>query len=461
MFCCAPVAAAVIVWAGVFAVPAVAGTAGPDGWANAIQVPGTAALNTGDNAETNVVSCPSAGNCVAGGYYTAGGVTLPFVVSETNGTWNSAKALPVRGSSVNVVSCKSPGNCAIGLNGPHIPLVDSEVNGTWGRPEPIPGMSQLTASAGIAALSCSAPGECTVGGGYAGKSAGHAFLDNEVNGVWGKAFQAPGTDLGGGAAVKALSCPSAGNCTASGIDDQHAAGPGAAGPAFVADEVHGVWGKAIQVPGTSGYAQVDASTVSCSTAGNCGVGGVLNSKNGTNEPFVDNEVHGVWAKATVVPGMGALNTGDDGSASSISCPTAGDCTVTGVYVHGVTAVQAFVASEVSGTWRPAETVPGTAALSRGAYATGDAVSCASPGNCSIAGTYSTEQGGLENPFLADQVNGSWHTAIAAPGVATLSNGAGGAVIQVSCGEPGNCSAAGFYSPKKFSNGVRALVISRS
>jgi hypothetical protein len=39
-------------------------------WGAAKQVPGTAALNTGGNASIGSVSCPAAGNCSAGGYYT-------------------------------------------------------------------------------------------------------------------------------------------------------------------------------------------------------------------------------------------------------------------------------------------------------------------------------------------------------------------------------------------------------
>ena len=40
-------------------------------WGRAAGVPGLAALNAGGNAPVNSVSCASAGNCTAGGYYTA------------------------------------------------------------------------------------------------------------------------------------------------------------------------------------------------------------------------------------------------------------------------------------------------------------------------------------------------------------------------------------------------------
>src|SRR5215469_12297960 len=53
---------------------AVAGvpSAGAGGWDKAIEVPGTAALNTGRFAQVLSVSCAAAGSCAAGGVYRSG-----------------------------------------------------------------------------------------------------------------------------------------------------------------------------------------------------------------------------------------------------------------------------------------------------------------------------------------------------------------------------------------------------
>jgi len=53
--------------------PAAARAAGSPGgvvgsWGKAVEVPGLAALNTGGDAAVTSVSCPSAGDCAAGGY---------------------------------------------------------------------------------------------------------------------------------------------------------------------------------------------------------------------------------------------------------------------------------------------------------------------------------------------------------------------------------------------------------
>jgi hypothetical protein len=53
-------------------------------WGIADEVPGTAALNH-ENAETTSVSCASAGNCSAGGFYTDGSGHRQ-VFGETNGS---------------------------------------------------------------------------------------------------------------------------------------------------------------------------------------------------------------------------------------------------------------------------------------------------------------------------------------------------------------------------------------
>jgi hypothetical protein len=77
-------------------------------------------LDLGDGAVVNSVSCPSAGNCSADGFYAAAGHREAFVVSERSGIWGRAREVPGiaalnrRYSQVNSISCTSPGNCAAG-----------------------------------------------------------------------------------------------------------------------------------------------------------------------------------------------------------------------------------------------------------------------------------------------------------------------------------------------------------
>ena len=91
-------------------------------WRNAIQVPGTGALNAGGVAGISSVSCATAGSCTAGGFYRDGsGHIQAFVVTKANGRWR--KAIEVPGTAalngyglaeVNSVSCPAAGSCTAG-----------------------------------------------------------------------------------------------------------------------------------------------------------------------------------------------------------------------------------------------------------------------------------------------------------------------------------------------------------
>jgi IPT/TIG domain len=79
-------------------------------------------LNVGVLAQATSVSCASAGNCGAGGYYEdSSDHSQAFVVNETNGTWGEAEEVPGTATlnaggeaSISSVSCASAGNCAAG-----------------------------------------------------------------------------------------------------------------------------------------------------------------------------------------------------------------------------------------------------------------------------------------------------------------------------------------------------------
>ena len=91
-------------------------------WGRAIEVPGTAALNTGGDAEIHSVSCASAGNCSAGGLYRdSSGNLQAFGVSHADGTWGKAEEIPGTATlnkggdaQVNSLSCAPAGTCSAG-----------------------------------------------------------------------------------------------------------------------------------------------------------------------------------------------------------------------------------------------------------------------------------------------------------------------------------------------------------
>ncbi|HTU72241.1 MAG TPA: hypothetical protein VMG38_01865 [Trebonia sp.] len=432
----------------------------------AVEVPGTAALNQGGSAAANSVSCASAGNCSAAGNYTdASGNTQGFVVSETNGSWDTAEEVPGLGAlntggfaNVESVSCASAGNCsAIGdyvdtsFDGHG--FVVSEINGTWGTAEQIPGLAALNTggSSNTYSVSCASAGNCSAGGYYSdGSLRSQGFVVSEINGTWGTAEEVPGlaTLNGGGyAQVDSLSCASAGNCTAGG-DYTDASGNQ---QVFVVSETNGAWGKAEEVPGTptlnpgAGGDDEQLQSVSCASAGNCSAGGGYTDKSGNRQSFVVSETNGTWGTAQEVPGTAALNKGGQTAyLNAVSCASAGNCSAGGDYSDKSGHLQSYVVSETNGTWGTAQEVPGTATLNNDGYGGTYAVSCASAGNCGAVGAYKDGSGHFQ-VFVASQTSGTWGTAQEVPGTAALNAGGYALALSASCAAAGDCTTSGYYT----------------
>jgi hypothetical protein len=166
------------------------------------------------------------------------------------------------------------------------------------------------------------------------------------------------------------------------------------------------WGAAIEVPGIAalapgGYATI--TSVSCGAAGNCSAGGDYGFRPGSpaTEAFVVSQVGGTWHKAIEVPGTAALNQGVQAQVTSVSCASAGNCSAGGYYLDGSSNFQAFVVSEVGGVWHKAIEVPGIAVLNKGGQAHLLSVSCTSPGHCSAGGTYADNSGVIQ-AFVVSQ-----------------------------------------------------------
>jgi hypothetical protein len=422
-------------------------------------VPGTAALNQGNQAQILSVSCASAGNCSAGGNYTGrSGHGQAFVVSQVNGTWHTAIEEPgtaaLGGAVIASVSCAAAGNCSEGgyytdSSGSEQAFVASQVNGTWHRPIEVPGTAALNrgGAAQIESVSCASAGNCSAGGFYTLSSGNdEAFVASQVNGTWHTAIELPGIaalNRDGAAFIPSVSCASAGNCSAGG----HYFDSSFHSQAFVASQVNGTWHAAIEVPGTAVLNQggrAGIAAVSCAAAGDCSAGGTYLDSSGHGQVFVVSQVNGTWHTAIEVPGTAVLNRGGRADLTSVSCAAAGNCSAGGAYAPRFRHFEPFVVSQTGGTWHTAIEVPGAAALNQNEHADVTSVSCASAGNCAAGGFY-TDSSVREQVFVASEVNGTWQTAIEVPGTAALNRGGDAYIASVSCGAAGNCSTGGFYT----------------
>lgn len=467
---------AVLAFVGAWA--ALAGGAQPAAWDRAVQVPGLAALVADRSTHMGPVSCLTAGNCAAGGdYLDSSGDQQAFVVDETNNNWGNAMEVPGiaalntgGAAGVNSVSCATAGNCvAAGFYTDQAgsqAFVADERDGRWGNAIQVPGIAKLSTGTFFAkvivnSVSCATAGNCTAGGLYTNRAGSQAFVAEERNGRWGAAIEVPGTatlNSGGNATVRAVSCGAAGNCTAVGTyadssdpDRSHA---------FVVDETNGNWGTAIEVPGTATLNEggtTDVSSVSCATARNCVAVGTYGSDCSTSmsfrsrgrfdcvtyQAFVVDEKKGSWGNAVAVPGTVERNAGTRAGTNSVSCATPGNCAAGGYYTDDSYRRQAFVVDATNGSWGKAIGIPGMATRNSGdAYVS--SISCPTAGNCTAGGSYADITGGL-HAFVVAETDGSWGKAMEVPGTAALNSGGYASVNSVSCATPESCAASGAYT----------------
>ncbi len=247
------------------------------------------------------LACSSAGNCVGvGSFIDDHDVTEGLVVNQVRGVWRKGEeiSLPEDASafsdaSLSEVSCLAGSTCsALGTfltqSGALEVMASSGAHGTWSRAEELtmPVGANLNPHAflfGFNGIACASPGNCSAGGQYE-DSAGtyQGFLANEENGVWSQsvAMSLPsgGVSAGQNGGVVALSCPSVGQCQASGsyLD--------AAGTyqAVTLSEINGVWqrGDKVTLPSGASTVGVDGGiyAIVCPNASSCvGVGTYLQS----------------------------------------------------------------------------------------------------------------------------------------------------------------------------------------
>ena len=114
------------------------------------------------------------------------------MVDEVGGTWGAAQE--VAGglntqnlASVNSISCSSAGNCsAAGFyqdNAGYQAFVVDEVGGTWGAAQEVAGALNTQNGASVSSISCSSAGNCSAGGQYRDSAGGQAFVVDETTAV--------------------------------------------------------------------------------------------------------------------------------------------------------------------------------------------------------------------------------------------------------------------------------------
>jgi hypothetical protein len=304
-----------------------------------------------------------------------------------------------------------------------------------------PAARHVAALAAIIAAVLPAAAGCTAGGPPA-PSAAPAASGAPASGHWEPAVPVPGLagrglNAGGQAWVSSVSCVSAGICAVGGsYRDGHGHGQ-----AYVVSERNGRWGTAIEIPGTAGLnagGEAGVDSVSCPSAGNCTISGSYIDSHGHGQVFVASERNGRWGTAIEIPGTARLNAQQIGD-TSVSCASAGHCAARGFYTDGQRHTRLFVLSKRYGRWSAAAVVPGTVGGVRaGVYS----MWCDSAGNCVAGGVYN-DRPGRQQAFVANERNARWSAAVNVLRTSRL-NAAQAWVTSVSCADAGNCASGGSY-----------------
>src|SRR5207248_2898805 len=181
------------------------------------------------------VSCAAAGNCSAVGRYAdSSNHQQGLLLTETAGTWaTGVEADPPANAGSNPgvglvsVSCASAGNCsAVGYYSDSLShqqgLLLTETAGTWatGVYATPPATAGSIPAVSLYSVSCAAAGDCSAVGYYV-DSSNHqeGLLLSEAAGAWATGVEAdPPANAGSnpGVGLASVSCASAGNCSAVG-----------------------------------------------------------------------------------------------------------------------------------------------------------------------------------------------------------------------------------------------------
>jgi hypothetical protein len=277
-------------------------------WQRARQTVLPTDANVDPYIDLNQVACSHGGTCVAvGSYINKDNATEAMIVPEVRGAWKSA------------VTATLPGNAS------------------------------AYPSAILSEVTCASTKSCTAIGTYTSVTGDvEGMTVTEIRGVWSRAFEMvmpsgaatnPHTFFYG---YGGLACPSIGNCSAGG---QYLVGTSSYEGFFI-NEVRGVWQPATEMALPTGGQMAGRNggvvAVSCRSAGNCSAGAAYLDDASEYQGLIVNEVGGHWETGLKITLPTGNNTvGVDGGVYGLVCHAKGPCTATGSYLKTLTNYEGF------------------------------------------------------------------------------------------------------------------------
>jgi hypothetical protein len=200
------------------------------------------------------------------------------------------------------------------------------------------------------------------------------------------------------------------------------------------------------VPDTAGASPVASPRqVTCAAPGECVGVGSFNSKSGYAAGLIEKLRDGIWT-ATAAPLPRSVTSPQKVTLTSVSCPTAETCGVSG-YADTRTARRSELLALWHGQWtaQAAPLLPQTRADSQ----TLSAISCPRRGPCVAVGRYQGGAHGYYQGLIEVQSAHRWHAVEAPlPADATTTADPYGGVAWVSCPQAGQCTTVGAYVDSK-------------
>jgi hypothetical protein len=386
--------------------PARAAVAGTSfGRAFRLNVPLNSASLT--DAYTGPLSCPSFGNCVAGGgFYDKSGNYEPMVITDKSGKWRRGVELKLPNdapasvfAAVDSISCARIGDC-VAVGSYPVPTANfgrafaaTEVAGTWHQAIELklPSNAASPPQAQVLAVRCWALGSCMAVGYYLDSAQnGQAMMLTESNGRWHRATEIYRPSDAGPKpylTFSALACQHGGQCVIAG-EYVNAAGH-SIGIGLVVSHGNYLTVANIKLPHNADGYVVDFNSASCPSSTQCVIVGEYRDTAGDYQPLSAVESNYAFKPATEITAVPPNEV--RGALYSVSCAV-GQCVAVGRYTDSTGHDKTYVVTRsASGHWGNAATVrtPPGASTAAGKSTLLGGVSCVSHG-CVAVGEYETD-----------------------------------------------------------------------
>jgi hypothetical protein len=371
------------------------------------------------------VSCVSASDCLAVGYFFTGPTYSPSSTPLAE-TWNgktwSIVANPETVGQLQAVSCVSASSCTAVGTGPEGTLIESWNGSAWSVvPSPDTGSGDT-----LHGVSCPAAGSCVAVGSYAAGTGITATLVESWNGKTWSIVSSPNSGVYG-SQLAGVSCISASSCTA--VGDNRTSPE-----TTLVESWNGSTWSVVSSP-NQGDDSSQLAAVSCVSASSCTAVGTYQAYDQSNDSFYQQTLAESWNGST----WSVVSSPDQGSdwdneLAAVTCRSASSCTTVGYYDY-----QGEYAQTLLESWNGSTLSVGTSANYVTSTDALSGVSCVSASFCVAVGSYLDTA--HVSRTLIESWNGTTWSLVTSPNKFSNDN----VLTSVSCVSAKFCVAVGSWA----------------